>query len=118
MNNDNTVNPDPKKGLNSEPAEEQQLEKKDQPTKNPILTEEEEAEREEVEGNDFKEMDEMDSDEFDSEDVDGDSDFNDSLKSVDENTLKTQPESIKGLEGAVSEIITNKQDVIVNKKGQ
>lgn len=118
MKNDTTPNPDPKKGINSEPAEEQQLEKKDQPTKNPILTEEEEAEREEVEGNDFKEMEEMDSDEFDSEDVDGDSDFNDKLKSSKRKKDTRQPESIRGLEGSVTDIITNKEENIVNKKGQ
>ncbi|MBI2722093.1 MAG: hypothetical protein HYX39_07955 [Bacteroidetes bacterium] len=118
MKNDTTSNPDPKKGINSEPSEEQQLEKKDQPTKNPILTEEEEAEREEVEGNDFKEMEEMDSDEFDSEDVDGDSDFNDKLNYSEQSQITEQPESIKGLEGSVTDVITNQQDNIVNKKGQ
>lgn len=130
MKNEKNNHPDPKKGITTEPSEEQQLEEKDKPVTIPP-GKDEGKEKEEVESDDFKEMeqDPIDDEEFDEYGSDDDSDFADASKtSVSESTTNTkeneeepvveQPESIKGIEGSVDEQITNQEDIIVNKKGQ
>lgn len=129
-NEENKNTPEPKKGINPEPGEEQQLETNDKPVTIPPGPKKEEGfEKEEVESDDFKELDQdpIDDEEFDEHGTGEDSDFDDALRNTvttnastekNDEVKKEQPESIKGLEGANSDRITNKENNIVNKKGQ
>ncbi len=125
----NDKKPEPKKGINSEPSEEQQLEETDKPVTLEPGQKDEGIETEEVEGDDFKELDQdpIDDEEFDEHGSGDDSDFDDASKlsinsstGTDENkeVSREQPSSIKGIEGSVDEKITNQENGIVNKKGQ
>ncbi|MBA3665359.1 MAG: hypothetical protein H0W61_14275 [Bacteroidetes bacterium] len=113
--------PDPKKGINDKPAEEQQLEEDQKPVKQPgVESDESDDENALDEGLDDAEFDEFDEN-------GGDEDFRDQLKTSEKNErgesktvdeeMKERVESLDGIEGATFNI-TNLNGEIVNKNGQ